>query len=415
MTSRRPRSWLANNLDASSEIVRGLADADQASVISLTQELVIIPSRGGLDSCEPIIDWVSQWLAKNNLLSRRLYDMKTGRVVALVCDIIGNQPGPHYVLDACLDTAPYGDPASWKHVPTSGVIEDGWLHGRGSADSKAAIAIFMHIAAHLHRAASQMCGSLTLLFDADEHTGNFGGAKRYFGAADAPRHVLGVMIGYPGMGELVIGGRGFLRAELTTQGEAGHTGSQATIGNSNAVEKAAELVRLLGDRRTPGPIDTVLGLPPKMTVTKIMGGESYSIVPDRCVINVDVRLTTTFGKTSAQKIIEESAAKVDEQWPTSAPTAVTFRESWPAYRLDENAPIRAALTCAGERQLNKRVPAKVAGPSNIGNYLATLGIDATAGFGVRYKALHGTDERIELATIPAIQATYHEAVLALLR
>ena len=58
--------------------------------------------------------------------------------------------------------------------------------------------------------------------------------------------------------------------------------------------------------------------------------------------------------------------------------------------------------------------AKVAGPSNIGNYLAGLGIPATAGFGVDYQGLHGSDERIRLDSIPAVQATYHRALLTLL-
>jgi succinyl-diaminopimelate desuccinylase len=56
----------------------------------------------------------------------------------------------------------------------------------------------------------------------------------------------------------------------------------------------------------------------------------------------------------------------------------------------------------------------VAGPSNIGNYLSSRGIPATAGFGVAYQGLHGTDERIDIATIPPVQAIYQEAVLALL-
>ena len=60
------------------------------------------------------------------------------------------------------------------------------------------------------------------------------------------------------------------------------------------------------------------------------------------------------------------------------------------------------------------VGTKVAGPSNIGKYLATLGIEATAGFGVNYRNLHGTDECIELATIPLVQAIYHKAVSELL-
>ena len=58
--------------------------------------------------------------------------------------------------------------------------------------------------------------------------------------------------------------------------------------------------------------------------------------------------------------------------------------------------------------------AKVAGPSNIGNYLAGLGIPATAGFGVDYQGLHGTDERIRLDSIPVVQAAYHQALLTLL-
>jgi succinyl-diaminopimelate desuccinylase len=46
--------------------------------------------------------------------------------------------------------------------------------------------------------------------------------------------------------------------------------------------------------------------------------------------------------------------------------------------------------------------AKIAGPSNIGNYLAGLGIQATAGFGVQYAGLHGIDERIRIDSIPPI-------------
>jgi len=405
----------ANNSHVSSKVIRNLADEDHTSVISLIQELVRLPTRGGLDSCTPVIDRVSQWLTKHGLPSRQLHDMDADQTAALVCDITGHQPGPRYVLNACLDTAPFGDSISWQHAPTSGAIENGWLYGRGSADSKAAIAIFMHLAVHVREATPQLNGSLTLLFDADEHTGSFGGAKRYFGAPDAPRDIRGVMIGYPGMDELIIGGRGFLRAELTVRGEAGHTGSQRAANNSNAVEKAAELVRIISKHRTPGPVDASLNLPPKLTVTRIAGGESYSIIPDSCTISIDTRLTTTFDEAAGKNLIETAAAQVDEQWSSSTrTTTVVFQESWPAYHLDENASVRVALTCAAEHHLKKHLPSKVAGPSNIGNYLAKLGIDATAGLGVRYHALHGTDERIELATIPAIQATYHEAVLSLL-
>ena len=43
-----------------------------------------------------------------------------------------------------------------------------------------------------------------------------------------------------------------------------------------------------------------------------------------------------------------------------------------------------------------------------------LVVPATAGFGVDYQGLHGTDERIRLESIPVVQAAYHHALLTLL-
>jgi succinyl-diaminopimelate desuccinylase len=81
--------------------------------------------------------------------------------------------------------------------------------------------------------------------------------------------------------------------------------------------------------------------------------------------------------------------------------------------LPEKARLRTALLTAAEAN-GVAATAKVAGPSNIGNYLAGLGIPATAGFGVGYRGLHGTDEQIALESIPLVQATYHQALLTLL-
>ncbi|MGH3898633.1 MAG: hypothetical protein ACRDTA_10335 [Pseudonocardiaceae bacterium] len=86
---------------------------------------------------------------------------------------------------------------------------------------------------------------------------------------------------------------------------------------------------------------------------------------------------------------------------------------WPAYALPTGSRLRQTLLEAA-RTFGADVAPKVAGPSNIGNYLAGLGIPATAGFGVTYTGLHATDERIRLDTIPTVQANYHATVLSLL-
>ena len=95
------------------------------------------------------------------------------------------------------------------------------------------------------------------------------------------------------------------------------------------------------------------------------------------------------------------------------PPSIEITTRWPPYALPDGSPLRDALLQAAARAGLAPV-AKVAGPSNIGNYLAGLGIPATAGFGVDYQGLHGTDERIRLDSIPAVQAAYHQALLTLL-
>jgi succinyl-diaminopimelate desuccinylase len=200
---------------------------------------------------------------------------------------------------------------------------------------------------------------------------------------------------------------------VVTHGTAGHTGA-GDPGDGNAVSKAAQLVNELDQHRQPAPIDSVFGLPPKLTVTAVHGGEGYSIVPDRCVVNVDMRLTPTFDQPAATVLLERVVSEVDRRRPTAAATTITYTESWPAFRLRDDSPIAAALGLAARRHTEQPPEWKVAGPSNIGNFLASLGIDATAGFGVAYRNLHGTDECIEVATIAMVQAVYHEAMLTLL-
>ena len=386
------------------------AGEDFADVVKLTRELVRVPSRGGIDSYDPVLETMAGWLADHGLACRRLAG-PDGAVVALTCEVSGGRSGPRYVLDACLDTAPFGDEAAWTYPPLSGEITDGWLHGRGSSDSKAGAAIFAHVAARLRETAGGFGGSVVLLFDVDEHTGGFGGAKAYFEGPDAPERVDGVMIGYPGLDHVVTGGRGVLRARMQVRAVAGHSGSSQA--GAGAVAKAADLVRELRDVPLPGAAVPGFPLPARLTVTAISGGQGFSMVPDLCSVNVDIRLTPALDAPSAAALLTEAAAAIDAAWAGTPATSVEVTTRWPPYALPDSSPLRQALLQAAA-QAGLAPAAKVAGPSNIGNYLAGLGIAATAGFGVGYEGLHGTDERIRLDTIPVVQAAYHQALLTLL-
>jgi len=87
------------------------AREDYDAVVTLTRDLVRIPSRGGIDPYEPVLACMAARLAEHGLSCRRLAG-RGGATVALTCEVPGGRPGPRFVLDACLDTAPFGDEAA---------------------------------------------------------------------------------------------------------------------------------------------------------------------------------------------------------------------------------------------------------------------------------------------------------------
>ncbi|MEU1668428.1 M20/M25/M40 family metallo-hydrolase [Streptomyces sparsogenes] len=394
-----------------SENLQQAAEARAASVAALAQELIRRPSRAGIDDYGPVLGVLEDWLTARSLPHRRLND-DAGELVGLLVEIPGGRPGPWWALDACVDTAPYGDETAWSFPPACGDIVDGWLRGRGSADSKLAAAMFCHIAADLHGRAADLHGGLAVLLDVDEHTGGFGGARAYLADPQAARPA-GMMIGYPGLEDVVVGGRGLWRAVITVHAPSGHSGSSKTV--VGAISRAAHLVRLLDTADMPG-VDGGSGfpLPPKLSVTSFHGGQGFSVTPDRCELNVDVRTTPAFDAHDAETLVRKAVAELDAELPAPKPTKITPVASWPPFRLREDEePAAALLSAAAEAGLPVR--GKTAGPSNIGNLLAGEGIPATAGFGLVYEGLHATDERARLAELPQIYAIYQRAVLGLLR
>ncbi|CCK24422.1 peptidase dimerization domain-containing protein [Streptomyces davaonensis JCM 4913] len=385
-------------------------EARTASVVALAQALIRQPSRAGIDDYGPVLGVLEEWLAARGLPHRRLHG-DAGALVGLLVEIPGGRPGKWWTLDACVDTAPYGDEAAWSFPPASGDIVDGWLLGRGAADSKLAAAMFCHIAADLAPRAVELSGGLAVLLDVDEHTGNFGGARACL-ADEAAARPAGVMIGYPGMDEVVVGGRGLWRAVLTVHAPSGHSGSSKTV--IGAISRAAHLVRLLDAAELPGVEDgSQFPLPAKVSVTACHGGQGFSTTPDRCDLNVDIRTTPGFDAQDAETLIRKAVAELDAASPAPCPTAITLVATWPPFRLtDTEQPVAALLDAAAEAGLAVRT--KTAGPSNIGNLLAGEGIPATAGFGVPYEGLHGIDERAHLAELPTVYAVYQRAVLGLL-
>ncbi len=379
------------------------------SMIALLAELVCRPSRGGEDPPEPVLQAISDWLDAHSISSQTLHD-ESGLCLGLYGEIQGKFPGPIYLLNATADTAPFGDMSAWRYPPNQPTIKNGWMYGRGTADSKAGISVFCHVLADLLSKTAQLSGTIGFLFDVEEHSGSFAGIRRYMTICQH-QSLSGVMIGYPGNDRLVTGARGFLRARLSIHGIGAHSGSSTNRG-VNAIERVRKLLGYLANESLPLP-DETFPLPPQITATSIRGGGCFSLVPDVCELELDIRTTPAFDDLTARKHLETAVAWLDVDRVVPK-TGLEWIPGWPAYRLDpENSMVKVLIDSACSA-FGHTIPKAVVGPSSIANFLSTLSIPATAGLGVSYRNIHSPDESVLLKTLmPAFQS-YRNALLNLL-
>ncbi|MDQ4086889.1 MAG: M20/M25/M40 family metallo-hydrolase [Pseudomonadota bacterium] len=386
----------------------------QEAIAELIADLVRFPTQGGIDPQEPALRFLAAWLEQFGVPVRILeapHRKPKNRALGLLAEI-GPPRGPVYCLTACLDTALFGTADTWEgRTPTSATVTaDGWLLGRGSADSKAGVAIFSTLMAELKQKEHLLGGRILLLIDSDEHTGRFGAVKSL---VRIYKRLHGVFIGYPGNDSIKIGARGFYRGRVSFFGVASHSGA-ARPASQNAVERAAYFIHILQNSPlSGGEVSGRFELGAQRTVTAISGGRGYSTVPDYCFVRVDYRLTPSFTLSDARQNLRSAVEQVDRDMPTSRGSRINAEQSWPAYKLDPRSRLVQALASAAEEELGRIPDLRVSGPSNVGNFLSAAGIDATCGFGVTHRNIHAANEAIMLSSITPVYRAYMRAILDL--
>ncbi len=380
------------------------------SMVEFLRQLVAIPSQAGSDDPAAIVQAVGTWLAENGVHFQRLGTARNPR--ALVINPPTQASDEVLLLNACLDTAPVGDLAQWQYPPFGAIEHEGWLHGRGSADSKAAVAILSEIARATPLTARESHDGrlrrVTLVFDCDEHSGRFGGIKAYTAKFGFPAFCA---IGYPGPRHIVVGSRGFYRTVLTLRGEMGHSGS-GSVPAELAVAKLQRLLTGLEKVREQGiPASENFALRPRASVTWLRtGARTYALTPAKIECGIDIRLTPGFGHGAAGRFLDELLADIAREIGGIHASSLGPVNCWPAYRTPDDALLPRLLQSCAQETLGHAPEFSVSGPSNIGNYLAMHGTQVVSGFGVEYQRIHGPDECVKLDSIPGLHAAYALAV-----
>jgi succinyl-diaminopimelate desuccinylase len=398
---------------------RALREVSDAEAIALAQELVRIPSvfrPGEPDADErAVAGAVERWLRREGF-AVEVQEVAPGRP-NVIGWLDGQRPGPTLCLEGHTDVVTEGDPAAWRHPPWSGVVEEGRLHGRGSADMKAGLAAAMVCAGALRRTGGRFGGRLMVAALVDEE-GAMSGAKHFAGSA-LGRTVSAAIICEPEENELCLEQKGVVWVRIIARGRMAH-GAMPYAG-ANPIAAAGRVlaaVPALQRRLQRGARSRLLG-PPYVTPTVALAPVGHvaqnNVVPATAELRLDVRLTPGLAAETVLDAVAAIARDAEKRCPGVTLSVDPLEAPRAATRVERREPLVRALHW-GVRQVTGRRPVYGGVPgSTDGTILrSTLGIPiVTFGPGNR-QIPHQVDEYVEVAQVGEAARCYVAGALRFL-
>lgn len=225
-----------------------------------------------------------------------------------------------------MDTVGTGEESQWMYSPHSGAIVGPLLYGRGASDMKSGLAAMAVAVAELQMEEHPLAGELLLLATVGEEV-DCAGAYSYKSILDQ-MPVDAMVIGEPTKERIVVGHKGALWIEVAVDGKTAHASMPEQ--GINAIEQMMEVMAALkAFGQTLNNSHPVLGTE-SLTLTRINGGIQTNMIPDRCLLQLDIR--TIPPRSHAQLLMDlESVLKGLSQ--------KLFGLSWRAAPLLDRAPL----------------------------------------------------------------------------
>lgn len=318
--------------------------------------------------------------------------------------------GNHHtlILNGHMDTVmPSPD---WTRDPFGGEIEDGRMYGLGALDMKASLSMFVFAAWALRDAGVKLAGDLIITFVVDEEPG----AYSRFGTAYLLDHQMtgtAAIVAEPMNTNVTIGHRGGYRFRLVVRGQATHTGLQLWedgIAGRNAITDMVQAINAL--QNLPIPFVATPAFPNRKPVftfpTKIEGGVSINVVPDRCIAYGDVRLLPGANGDTIEHLIHERLNAIPGLDYTLERLLFV-----PAVEIPPDSAIVKPLVHHTAAITGQQPTTLGCGPWNDGWMFITHGIPAICGFGPNGAGVHAPDEYVDLDSMHATTRILARAIV----
>lgn len=324
-------------------------EIDANGVVAFTRELVRIRSVSGPGSRGGEAPVAAAVEAKMRQFGWEpaVIEVAPGRPNVLAY-VDGGAPddGPTLMFEGHTDVVTEGPPQDWSVDPFGGVIREGRLYGRGSADMKSGLAASLYAAQALQQA-GPFPGRILVAALVDEE-GFMLGAK-HFAASSAASRVDGAIIAEPEDGEICAVAKGAIRLRVDLHGVMAHgampdQGRNPIAGAGQLLTEIAAYEReLQAEHGTHDHLGAVY-----LTPTVAHGGstDQMNVIPPHCVLGIDVR--TTPG-VDHWKLIERVRTLVDEAGAAADVEAkLTVLDDRPCVDTPLDDPVVTALAAAHE-------------------------------------------------------------------
>jgi succinyl-diaminopimelate desuccinylase len=381
---------------------------DEAEVTRICRELVRFQTVNPPGQEQTAAEYVARLLSQAGFESG-LVPLAEGRASTLG-HLRGSGGCPGLLFNGHLDVVPVGV-EGWTYPPFEAEVADGKIWGRGAADMKGGLAALLMAA----RAVATTCaathtplrGDLIVAATADEESGMRGARS----ITDSLAPIQAIIVAEPTANTLGLAERGVLWLELTTHGKTAH-GSMPELGR-NAILMMTALLAGLQELSIPFTHHPVLG-DFSRSINTIAGGVKTNVVPDRCVVTVDMR--TVPGQDHAA-IVEQVNGLIARLQARSEGFSAGLQVLYdlPAVTTDPQADAvrrfaEAALAATG-RPL-ETCSVRFATEASI--YVPALGVPAII-YGPGDPALaHQPDEHVPIAQLVEAARVYALAALELL-
>jgi len=229
-------------------------------------------------------------------------------------------------LNGHFDVVPPGD--GWSVDPFAGVVRDGRLYGRGSADMKGGLAAAIYAAEAVRRAGVKLAGSVEISGTVDEESGGFAGVAHLAetGRLSTTRTDYVIIPEPLDVDRICVGHRGVYWFRVTARGRTAH-GSMPFAGIS-AIDRMAVLQERLKKELAPAHDESYTAMPVvpaearrgTLNVNAIHGGQAGEwpqtpCVADRCEAIFDRRFLIEEGLETTREQIRAvvDAVEAEEQ------------------------------------------------------------------------------------------------------